>query len=95
MACCHVAALDPLTDGKRLLLSVFKFCTQDILDIMNAMDEFKGKIAVGDSRNRQRQLDTACNFDGSETKKLWQGCAWIPFEKTVRDLAMEWRSVNG
>lgn len=85
----HVEALQPDLDGKRLLLSTAKFCTQDLLDIANKISHLHGKIATGDKHNRQKELDTTCQVDNAATRHDLN-IDWIPLKKSVTDFAHQW-----
>lgn len=91
----HLVALDPKTDGKRLMLCSEKFSSQRLLNYVNEdFPELKGKIAVGQPDKSAELEASTFNFDNSATKKLL-GFEFTPLRKTVDDFVRQWLEVKG
>ncbi|XBW37936.1 hypothetical protein QEN19_003518 [Hanseniaspora menglaensis] len=75
-------------DGKRLFLTNEGYGNQTFVDILNEIEELKGKITIG-TPHRDDDIDKRqAIVDNKKTRELL-GFEFIPLNKTIKDLAMQ------
>lgn len=90
----HISALSKTLDNQRLLLVVSKFCSQDLLDVVNKdVAELKGKIAVGKPGSGADLDKAGLQFNNEKTRKAL-GFDWIPLDKSVADFTEQWLAMQ-
>ncbi|XBW36720.1 hypothetical protein QEN19_002296 [Hanseniaspora menglaensis] len=75
-------------DGKRLLLTNEGYGNQTFVDILNEIEDLKGKITIG-TPHRDDDIDKRqAIVDNKKTRELL-GFEFIPLNKTLKDLATQ------
>ncbi|XBW35292.1 hypothetical protein QEN19_000860 [Hanseniaspora menglaensis] len=75
-------------DGKRLLLTNEGYGNQTFVDILNEIEDLKGKITIG-TPHRDDDIDKRqAIVDNKKTRELL-GFEFIPLNKTIKDLATQ------
>ncbi|OVF07715.1 putative methylglyoxal reductase (NADPH-dependent) [Clavispora lusitaniae] len=81
----HLIAFEKPIENERLLMNAGRFCSQDLLDVLNAkFSELKGKIPVGEPGTGHLVNDAMCKIENEHTKSIL-GFKLIDLETTVYD----------